>query len=195
MLRSASPAAAREVPTPLVILSSEHWDKNSREGMQNFAAMFSERGYTTLEIDLAPPAAGDESSKTSQALLDHFTKDLRSHIRLAAIPFPPVIIARSGTCLVAQSYIESNPASGLVLIEPPVSNASCVPSLLPTPVEEFTFEPRFAIAIISSSDNIKESRIVREGAKTGWVDVLDVKNSAGSGALMDIEKWMDSIGI
>ena len=121
--------------------------------------------------------------------------DLSSHVRLAAIPFPPVIIARGGACIVAQSYIESNPASALILIEPPLSNASCAPKLLPTPIDEFTFEPRFSIAILSSSDKIKESRIVREGEKAGWVDVLKVKNLAGSSALMDIEKWMDSIGI
>ncbi|KAG8711701.1 hypothetical protein FRC08_015571 [Ceratobasidium sp. 394] len=157
--------------------------------------MFAERGYSTLEIDLAPPTASENASKTSQALLEHFTKDLRSHIRLAAIPFPPVIIARAGTCIVAQSYIESNLASGLVLIEPPVSNASCVPDLLPTPLDEFTFEPRFPIAVISSSDKVKESRIVREGENSGWVDVLKVKNIAGSSPAMDIEKWLDSIGI
>ncbi|KAG9124545.1 hypothetical protein FRC07_011168 [Ceratobasidium sp. 392] len=195
MLRSASPAAPREVPTPLVVLSAERWDASSREGMQNFAAMFAERGYTTLEIDLAPPPADDSASKTSQALLEHFTKDLRSHVRLAAIPFPPVIIARAGTCVIAQSYVESNPASGLVLIEPPVSNASCVPDLLPTPTDEFTFEPRFPIAVLSSSDKLRENRIVQEGEKLGWVNILKTKNLAGSGALVDIEKWMDSIGV
>jgi hypothetical protein len=120
---------------------------------------------------------------------------MASHIRLAAIPFPPVIIARAGTCIIAQSYIESNPAYALALIEPPISNSSCVPELLPTPVDEFTFEPRFPIAIISSSDKVRESRIVVEGEKKGWVDVIKVKNLAGSGALMDIEKWMDSIGV
>jgi hypothetical protein len=123
------------------------------------------------------------------------TIDLASHVRLAAIPFPPVIIARAGACIVAQSYIESNPAYALALIEPPLSNSSCVPKLLPTPTEEFTFEPRFPIAIVSASDKIEEHRIVREGEKEGWVDVLKVNNIKGSGALMDIEKWMDSIGV
>ncbi|KAG8765344.1 hypothetical protein FRC12_007543 [Ceratobasidium sp. 428] len=195
MLRSASPTAPREVPTPLVILSVERWDEKSKEGMLDFAAMFAERGYTTLEIDLAPPPVGDSASKTSQALVEYFSRDLLSHIRLAAIPFPPVIVARAGACIVAQSYVESNPASGLVLIEPPVSNASCVPNLLPSPIAEFTFEPRFPIAVISSTDRIKQNRIVREGEKAGWVNVLKVKNLAGSGALTDIEKWMDSIGV
>lgn len=121
--------------------------------------------------------------------------DLASHVRLAGIPFPPVIIARAGACVIAQSYVESNPAYALALIEPPISNSSCVPRLLPTPMKEFTFEPRFPIAIISASNEAREYRIVREGEKEGWVDILEVKSLKGSGALMDIEKWMDSIGV
>lgn len=178
-----------------MILSAEQWDAKSKEGMQDFAAMYAERGYTTLEIDLAPPPPGDSATKTSEALIEYFTKDMASHVRLAAIPFPPVIIARAGTCIIAQSYIESNPAYALALIEPPVSNANCVPKLLPTPVNEFTFEPRFPIAIISSSTDVGENRIVREGEEEGWVDVIKPRRLAGSGALMDIEKWMDSIGV
>ncbi|CAE6471484.1 unnamed protein product [Rhizoctonia solani] len=195
MLRNPSPSAPREVPRPLVIVSAEQWDAGSRDGMQDFAAMYAERGYTTLEIDLAPPPPGDQVGKTSEALIEYLTKDLASHVRLAAIPFPPVIIARAGTCIVAQSYIESNPAYALALIEPPISNSSCVPKLLPTPTKEFTFEPRFPIAMISASSKIREHRIVREGEKEGWVDLLDVKDLEGGGALIEIEKWMDSIGV
>ncbi|GAB1517239.1 hypothetical protein RhiTH_000283 [Rhizoctonia solani] len=149
--------------------------------MQGFAAAYAERGYTTLEIDLAPPPSEDSAKLTS-------------HVRLAAIPFPPVIIARAGACIVAQSYIESNPAYALALIEPPLSNSSCVPKLLPTPTKEFTFEPRFPIAIISTSEKIKGHRIVREGEE-GMVDILEAGDIKGSGALMEIEKWMDSIGV
>ncbi|KDN51863.1 hypothetical protein RSAG8_00414, partial [Rhizoctonia solani AG-8 WAC10335] len=124
MLRNPSPSAPREVPRPLVILSAEQWDANSSDGMQDFAAMYAERGYTTLEVDLAPPPSVDQANKTSEALIEYLTKDLASHVRLAAIPFPPVIIARAGACIVAQSYIESNPAYALALIEPPISNST-----------------------------------------------------------------------
>ncbi|KAJ1309956.1 hypothetical protein OPQ81_006715 [Rhizoctonia solani] len=195
ILRNASPSAPREVPRPLVILSAEQWDSSSKDGTQDFAAVYAERGYTTLEIDLAPPSPEDPASKTSEALIEHLTKDLASHVRLAAIPFPPVIIARAGACIIAQSYVESNPAYALALIEPPISNLSCVPRLLPTPIKEFTFEPHFPIAVIANSNKVREHRIVREGEKEGWVDVLQVKNLKGSGSLMVIEKWMDSIGV
>ncbi|CAE6436486.1 unnamed protein product [Rhizoctonia solani] len=196
MLRNPSPSAPREVPRPLVILSAEQWDANSKDGMQDFAAMYAERGYTTLEIDLAPPPPGDQCSLGIHRLarLMIYT-DLASHVRLAAIPFPPVIIARAGACIIAQSYVESNPAYALALIEPPVSNSSCVPNLLPTPIKEFAFEPRFPIAMVSASNKIREHRIVREGEREGWVDILEVNDLKGSGALIDIEKWMDSIGV
>jgi hypothetical protein len=42
--------------------------------MQDFAAMYAERGYTTLEIDLAPPPPGDSAAKTSGSLIEYFTK-------------------------------------------------------------------------------------------------------------------------
>jgi hypothetical protein len=42
--------------------------------MQDLAAMYAERGYTTLEIDLVPPPSGDAAGKTSAALIKYFTK-------------------------------------------------------------------------------------------------------------------------
>lgn len=85
------------------------------------------------------------------------------------IPFAPVFIGRAGGALIAQSFVESNPASGLVLIAPPESNAAVTaPSngdatqpaqsasrsgalaLLPTALPEFTFEPLFPLAIVGT---------------------------------------------
>ena len=45
--------------------------------------------------------------------------ELASHIRLLAIPFAPVIVARAGGTLIAQTYVSSHPASALLLISPP----------------------------------------------------------------------------
>jgi hypothetical protein len=76
------------------------------------------------------------------------------------IPFAPVIIARAGGTLFAQSFVESNPASGLVLIAPPPSNEavasqpSTSPPLLPTPLPEFTYEPLFPLAILGTSSQL-----------------------------------------
>jgi hypothetical protein len=149
--------------------------------MESFAAMFAERGYTCMEIDLAPPQLRPE---TSAQLLHHFESgahalssiqrqpltrciaELRQHIRLAAIPFAPVIVSRGAGTLIAQSFVESNPASGLILISPPSSNTALAPvsssslspelapstslPLLPTPLPEFTYEPLFPISILGT---------------------------------------------
>jgi hypothetical protein len=48
--------------------------------------------------------------------------ELRAHIRLLSIPFAPVVVSRGAGTLIAQAFVESNPASGLVLVDPPVSN-------------------------------------------------------------------------
>ncbi|OBZ65623.1 Kelch repeat-containing protein 3 [Grifola frondosa] len=111
------------------------------ERMGTMAALYAERGYTCMEIDL--PHLGEKT--TSEALMHHFEFELTSHIRLCAIPFAPVIIARSSGTLIAQTYISSHPASAMLLISPPASNSS-VSSLLPTPLREFDFEPRFPAA-------------------------------------------------
>jgi hypothetical protein len=46
-----------------------HTDYDAVCRMESFASMYAERGYTTLEIDIAPPAS---QPATSQALLKHF---------------------------------------------------------------------------------------------------------------------------
>lgn len=68
LIRTPPSTAPRQVPTPLVFLSSRAWDPHSAAGMRAFAAMFAERGYTCLEIDLARP----EPIHTSQQLMKHF---------------------------------------------------------------------------------------------------------------------------
>lgn len=194
LLRQPSPSAPREVPTPLVFVSSSQWDASSAEGMRKFAGLFAERGYTCLEIDLAVPQ--DRSS--GDALMQHFEAELASHVRLAAIPFAPVVIARSTGSLIAQTYISSHPASGLLLISPPESNAAVSSSgLLPSPIPEFNFETKFPLAILCTEDDKKklaENRLWNDDN----VDKLVVKDHAaidGQKGRMKIETWLDEIGV
>lgn len=94
LLRSPPSSAPREVPTPLVLVSSGKWDKFSQAGyvvietcdsitqslistpfgsvcsMRALAANFAERGYTTLEIDIGLPK--EEDRINSQDLMHHF---------------------------------------------------------------------------------------------------------------------------
>ncbi|TFK52772.1 hypothetical protein OE88DRAFT_1711671 [Heliocybe sulcata] len=191
ILRSPPPTAPREVPTPLVFLSASAWDKESEKGMTSFASMFAEKGYTCLEIDLAKP----ESATTSEALMHHFEQELRSHVRLAAIPFAPVIVSRSTGSLIAQTYISSNPARGLIMINPPANNDSVPEMLLPTPLEEFNYEPKFPIAVLGRK---AELDAWRKGSRLGQddrVDIFEVGDTEGQDALYRMEVWMDEIGV
>jgi hypothetical protein len=47
--------------------------------------------------------------------------DLRQALRSVHSPFPPLLFAARGSALVAQDYVSSNPLSGLVLVDPPLS--------------------------------------------------------------------------
>lgn len=131
-----------------------------------------------------------------------FLSELRSAIRLCMIPFPPVILARASGCLVAQTYISSNPATGLVLISPPGNNAELegvrgrdgLP-ILPTKIPEFDFEPYFPIAIMATPRHMRmleqSNRLVREPE----TDKFIVEDLEGQQALNKVESWLDKLGI
>jgi hypothetical protein len=97
--------------------------------------------------------------------VNNSTPELRSHIRLLSIPFAPVIVSRGAGTLISQTYISSNPAHGLLLIDPPPSNAALSASApgetnaaLPTPLSEFDYEPLFPIAILASTSSLSSLR-------------------------------------
>ncbi|KAI1784173.1 hypothetical protein LXA43DRAFT_902126 [Ganoderma leucocontextum] len=196
LLRTPPPSAPREVPTPLVFVSSGTWDPSSRNGMSRCASWFAEKGYTSLELDLGRPS----DVSTSEALMKHYESELASHIRLLAIPFAPVVVARAAGTLIAQTYISSYPASALLLISPPPSNSALAASdmsLLPTALPEFDFEPRFPVAVLAT----EQERSVLENQSRLWkdpdVDKLVVRNEAaltGQEGLIRIEQWLDELG-
>lgn len=179
--------------------------------MTAFASMFPEKGFTCIETDLTMP---DNAVTDSAALMHHFesrsrlsyccsvvwltlpSSELASDIRLAAIPFPPVIFARGSASLVAQTYISSNPASGLFLISPPVSNAEPdVKASLPTPLKEFDFEPKFPIAIMAKP---KEMQAIKAKSRLGQdpgVDRIEVDDVEGQKAFVAIDQWLDELGV
>jgi len=161
--------------------------------MRTFASTFAERGYTALEVDIGLPAS---KLPTSQDLLHYLEAELASQVRLAAIPFAPVLFARTGATLIAQTYISSNPASALVLISPPTSNSSQTAArLLPTPLGDFDYEPRFPLLIVDTLAGIKDqvaaNRLVREQS----VDTIGVSSLDGVETLTAIERWMDSVSM
>ena len=121
-------------------------------------------------------------------------EDLRDEIRLSIMPFPPIIFARSLSCLIAQTYISSHPASGLFLISPPLSNAS-VSEALPSKLPEFNFESKFPIAIMATE---KEMKLIRDHHRFGndpEVDTISVADLESVYALAAIEEWLDLVGV
>ncbi|KAI0765887.1 hypothetical protein BD413DRAFT_159817 [Trametes elegans] len=193
LLRTPPASAPREVPTPLVFVSSSGWDAKSRDGMSTYASWYAERGYTCLEIDLAKP----RDVATSEALMKHYESELASHIRTLAIPFAPVIVSRAGSTLIAQTYISSHPATGLLLISPPPSNAVAPPGLLPTPLPEFDFEPRFPCAVMCTQREqgaLEENRLWRD-PDVHKIVVEDERAVVGQEGVVKIEQWLDEIGV
>jgi len=194
VFRRPPATAPREVPTPLVFVSAKAWDKTSQYGMTSFASMFAERGYMTMEVDIGLP---DSKASTSEALLKHFEDELSSHIRLAGIPFAPIIFARSaGGALIAQTYASSNPASGLILIAPsPSTSSDESQEILPTQLQEFDYEPRFPLLVIDIPAREKMQKDENRLLQDGGADFEVVEDLEGQDALMKMEKWMDEVGV
>lgn len=124
-------------------------------------------------------------------------------MRLLAIPFAPILIAHSSSTLLTQAYISDNPASGIVLVSPPVDNAS-VASGPDDQLPEFNFEPYFPVLVVSSTvqaENLKtNNRLVRDFTPQGvgrggkGVSFEVVEDPTSERARMQIERWMDRSG-
>jgi len=118
------------------------------------------------------------------------------------ISFPPVVFARSAGCLIAQTYISSNPAMGLFLLSPPLNNMEMESSrsqdglpVLPTRLTEFNFEPFFPIAIMATSERMKHLMKSNQLARASAVHKYVVKCLQGQRAYNDVQDWLDDIGI
>ncbi|KAJ3936374.1 MAG: hypothetical protein NXY57DRAFT_886089 [Lentinula lateritia] len=192
-VREPSSSASRIVPTPLVFVSATQWDQSSsRQGFAVLAQMYSEKGYTSLDADLSLSADASSVNK-----MQDFESELKSVVRASFNPFPPVFFARGAACLITQTYISSNPASGLVLISPPTSNHSLLStSLLSHALPEFDFEPKFPITIVDTPQGMANLQVAGNRlAKDDRVDRIVVNDVEGQDAFVKIEQWMDEIGI
>jgi hypothetical protein len=97
--------------------------------------------------------------------------------------------------LIAQTYISSHPASGLILISPsPSTSSQEVNKLLPTPIEEFNYEAKFPLLVVDTPTDMKrhqaENRLVRDDD----VEVISIQDVDGQEAFRKIETWLDQSG-
>ncbi|UZJ55056.1 hypothetical protein CBS101457_004376 [Exobasidium rhododendri] len=158
---SPSSTAAREVPTPLILLSASRWsrERKAEESLSAFVKHFTFRGWSVSCLDLDPL---DLPTKDSQEILSAFDKELCSQIAtLQASPFPPLMIAESLSTLIAEQYVSSNALSGLVLLNPPIKPESASsdndsPARLPTLLPDFTYEATFPLLVGWSRARSKE---------------------------------------
>jgi hypothetical protein len=168
LIRQPSSSAPRECPTPIILVRTPSLASlfpnipQTDQSLTDWASSFSLKGYTSIEIDIEPPIqpatspeAGETQSSPREDILKTMVGVLSSQIRLQANPFPPVIISMDSACLVTQAYVEDNPASGLVLVDPPNEEDSKV---------RFKYEPRFPILLIGK-EGLKESRVGLESEK------------------------------
>ncbi|KAG0709023.1 hypothetical protein DFH29DRAFT_1075384 [Suillus ampliporus] len=193
-VRKPSKHAPREVPTPLVFCSASHWDLGKRNNIPEFVSMLAEKGHTCIEVDFGPPSEGEKPS-SSQNIMDSLSEELKVNLRLSGSPFPPVIFARGFASLVAQTYISSHPAQGLFLISPPLSNASLFPSVLPIPLREFDYELKFPVAVMARPAEMAQLRKYSRLGQDEFVDLIELDNLEGHDAFLEIEQWLDILGI
>ncbi|KAG1773167.1 hypothetical protein EDD22DRAFT_767739 [Suillus occidentalis] len=189
-VRNPPKHAPREVPTPLVLCSASHWDFGTRNNIpQPFASMLAEKGHTCIEVDFGLPGESENAYYILSA------SELKINLRLSGSPFPPVIFARGFASLIAQTYISSHPAQGLFLISPPLSNASLFPNVLPTPLGEFDYEPKFPVAVMARPADMDLLRKYSRLGQNDLVDLIQCDNLEGRDAFMRIEQWLDELGI
>ncbi|KAJ7666430.1 hypothetical protein B0H17DRAFT_1210624 [Mycena rosella] len=197
VLRRPSPSAPRECPTPLLFVSAKGWDADSYRGyhLDTLTTTLSFKGFTCMHCDLSlrAPAPLD-----STKIMNHFVADLKSQLRLTmhTVSFPPVIFARSSASLIAQAYIGSNPATAMMLTGAiPSTNADVPQALLPTRLEEFNFEPKFPIALLTTAHEMERLRKTNRLAQAPEVDLFTTHDLESQDALLKIEGWLDDLGI
>ncbi|TFK30598.1 hypothetical protein FA15DRAFT_751618 [Coprinopsis marcescibilis] len=188
-------SAPREAPTPLVFVTASEWDQSSTTEMATLSSMLAEKGFTSLQVDLT--AHPDAKHRTPSDKIQAFSEELRSVVRLSGSPFPPVIVARSASCLISQQYIESYPAKAMALISPPNTNADLERTKLGEPFDEFTYEPKFPIAVIDTKERVTELKAKNRLCKdpSSSVDIITVSKTEGQPLLNALELWLDDMGI
>ncbi|KAJ7456679.1 hypothetical protein FB451DRAFT_1048228 [Mycena latifolia] len=198
-IRVPPTSAPRQCPTPLLFISAEGWDPDSYRGYSNsldaLTTTLSIKGFTCMHNDLSLPAT---LPLDSAELVHHFITDLKSQLRLTwhTISFPPVIFARSSASIIAQAYIGSNPAAAMMLTgDIPSTNADVPEAMLPTRLQEFNFEPKFPIALLTTAREMERLRKTNRLAQDPDVDLLTTHDLQSQDALLKIEGWLDDLGI
>ncbi|CAM0140083.1 unnamed protein product [Umbelopsis sp. WA50703] len=179
--------ALRKLPTPLVFLEGLGTPEKG-----TWQDKFSELGYTSTAVYLTaePTGLGQSLGDVVRAL----SKDLAKCIQKDLSFFPPVIIANGVCTNIAERYIESHPATGLVLVEPATAEKIAEMALQELPsdnyaMEECTYEPQFPILLIH---NTQESSMPHRLQGDPNVDKVVLDSGVKPNGFIDGKCWKDA---
>lgn len=142
--------------------------------------------------------------------------ELKSLLVESSAAFPPLLISSSLSTLLAETYVSSNPLSGLLLHTPPTptlfaSLPTRLPDLFKTRLTPFDYEPRFSIAVMhddtltgveggeGQGKQVEKGRLEQgfvdavEGDGDGDVTVL--KGGLDEKGWEKVMEWMDDNGM
>ena len=119
---------------------------------------------------------------TTLCVITGHSLGLRTAIRSAMIPFPPVIIARSAACAVAEAYVSSNPAIGLFLVAPDPPDRAVSTATLP-------------IAVMATPAEMDVLKRLSHVGKDGTVDLIETSELGDHAFLAKLEYWLDCLGV
>ncbi|PWN51413.1 hypothetical protein IE53DRAFT_368078 [Violaceomyces palustris] len=184
----------REVPTPVLFLSSQKWTGQAdTQRLLDFASRLSKNGYESILLELDPDL-DLASVKDSAELMQIFEDDIRKTLKESpnGLPFPPILISSGPEALIAQTYASSNPLTALQLIDPPISNKRLhgdAPRLLPTPLNEFDFEIKFPVRVVWTAQEIQR----QAEAAVPWYEVhrIEYEREEEAGESLDRIVWKD----
>ncbi|CEH13261.1 Mitochondrial polypeptide chain release factor [Ceraceosorus bombacis] len=132
--------------------------------LHHWAVKLSKRGWQGFMMDLDEDLdwLASEDNVEAETWMQHGASELSEFVR-GVSAFPPLLIAHGAACLVAEQYVASNPVSGLILHDPPLSIARArerglIDSEEVLPVEEPTYEPRFATICTWSAAELKRHK-------------------------------------
>ncbi|KAI8581332.1 hypothetical protein K450DRAFT_232533 [Umbelopsis ramanniana AG] len=194
--------AARKSPTPIVFLEGLG---TPRMGWKDtWQTRLADQGYNSTAIYLEPTTSGEQHEPAE--LVKSLSKELANCIQKDLSFFPPVVIAQGFCTHVAEKYVESHPASGLVLLTPmnvEQATKAGVKELRENALEGSIYEPEFPILLMSNKehDNGKSHRLHGDPN----IDQIEVEHGDDHNGVVNgrtwnqacdhAAQWLDDIGL
>lgn len=159
----------------------------------------SRAGFTALLLDVDVLNDTNHSSQID-VLAAEMTRCLRSPPPSVGVPpFPPVLVARHASCILAEVYASSNPITALQLIDPPVSLSQAAHRFpeLPHNVSEveLNFEALFPLRVSWTKEELPQHEMHRieeaQESEIGEGFERSVWPSLEAGA-QDMLDWMEN---